>query len=300
MVRKFFVFGLLLFAPIIYGECTTNHLQTVFTQPEQRVRIASFIDNVLRQIPSGKFLSFIDDNNKASMNDMQWYEYLYNNIHIIKNKLPFLKVIKLINFQKNLLAEQIHQLLGDSPRIANSLEIGTPGTYTSSLRSKISGTVYVAHDQERMTDLLQAHSLSVKNGFRGYDNFVALNNYEPLDVSIADNSIDLVICFIGLHHISVEKIDKFVDSLFRVMRPGGVFLLREHDAFNADMFSIVYAAHSIYNAVIPHENLDSEMSEIRNFKPLSYWIDLLERKEFNLSQHERLYKVSSLEFSDKL
>ena len=56
-----------------------------------------------------------------------------------------------------------------------------------------------------------------------------------------------------------------------------MFILRDHDVQNADIESIVYVAHSLFNAILPEESLESEMAEYRNFQPLDYWITLLEK-----------------------
>ncbi len=209
----------------------SDYLENVFAQPQQRTRIASFIDNVLRQVPSERFLEMVDNSGKSpNLCDAAFYEYMRKNFPSIKNRFAIRNVLKLVSFQKNLLAGQINQLIDANYAINNCLEIGTPGTYMECLKPRISGNIYVVNDQPKYSDRLQAYSFNVRKGFKGYDKFVKLNNYEPIDSSIADNSLDLVICFIGLHHIPAEKLDAFVHSIRRVLRPGGVFLLREHDA----------------------------------------------------------------------
>ncbi|MBX9702957.1 MAG: class I SAM-dependent methyltransferase, partial [Silvanigrellaceae bacterium] len=95
---------------------------------------------------------------------------------------------------------------------------------------------------------------------------------------IPDSSVDLVTIFIGLHHAPPHKLEPFVKSVFRVMRSGGVLLLRDHNA-TEEMKPIVNLAHSTFNAGTGVSYHD-EITEIRNFQPLSYWISLLENIGF--------------------
>lgn len=272
---------------------SNDHLISTFTHPEQRIAIASFIDNVLRQIPSESILNLVDHikqntGRRSPLDDPQLYERIRTGVMPLKGRLSTIKVIKLINFQKQLLGKQIQALLGQAEIIQNCLEIGTPGTYSSTIRNRINGNIYVLIEQPQATDILQAHSLSPSKKFKGYDEFVALNDYEPISTKIPNHSIDLIICTIGLHHVPVNKLDAFVDSIKRVLRPGGTFILREHNAHSPELVSLAYAAHSIYNAIIPQETVDSEMKETRNFQSLNYWKNLLEKHGFSIGSEEYL------------
>ena len=144
------------------------------------------------------------------------------------------------------------------------------------------------NSKQQLTDRVQAFSLNPFNNFLAYDTFIPLNNYEPiLPNDIPDNSLDVCVCFIGLHHIPEEKIENFVASIARVLRPGGIFLLREHDAHNEDVKALVYAAHSLFNALVPNETVETELNEYRNFHELTYWIDILAQHGLEVGQ-ERL------------
>lgn len=289
LVATFTVLGSLIGVNASSGD----HLISTFTHPEQRIAIASFIDNVLRQIPSDEVLNLVDQikqdtSLRSSLDDAQFYEKIRVGVMSLKGRLSIFKIINLINFQKQLLGKQIRALLGQTEIIQNCLEIGTPGTYSSAIRDRINGKIYVLTEEPKATDILQAYSLNPLKKFKGYDEFIALNDYAPVSTKIPDHSIDLVICTIGLHHAPVEKLDAFIDSIRRVLRPGGIFILREHNAYSPELVSLAYAAHSIYNAIIPEETVDSEMREIRNFQSLNYWKSLLETHGFSIDADEHV------------
>lgn len=279
-----------LFIPQLFS---SDHVVSVFTEPDQRSAIASFIDSVLRQLPSEKIIELVDEIMlEQDLNDQELYEKLSKKIEPLRSRLDILRVIKLIRFQQQLLEKQITALLGEH-YVGNCLEIGTPGTYSSTIRDRISGKIYALLDKPAITDVVQAYSLNPAHSFKGYQEFVPFNNYDPISQEVPDNSIDLIICTIGLHHVPPHKLDAFIDSLKRVLAPGGIFLLREHNAHSPQLVSLAFAAHSIFNVMIPQESLETELKEVRNFHALAYWKNLLQAHGFVIGAEEYLQEGDS-------
>jgi SAM-dependent methyltransferase len=99
---------------------------------------------------------------------------------------------------------------------------------------------------------------------------------------IPDNSADLVTINQGLHHIPPARLLPFLREVLRILRPGGVFIFREHDV-NLDRhdsqkwgcpLEMVDMAHSIFNAVTGASTAD-ERREVRAFRPLSEWREIV-------------------------
>lgn len=293
--RSFFIV-ILMFNSIGYGQegMSPDHLHSVFAH--QKEAIASFIDHVLRQLPSTLLLNLVDQIKKehsTPLNDAQLYTQISAKLAPYRSCFDTIKIIKLIRFQKQTLKKQIEALLGKTTVIQNYLEIGTPGTYASTIAGLIKGKTYALLDAPRMTDRLQAYSLSLSKGFKGYDEYVALNDYEPISAQIPQGSIDLIICTIGLHHCPPSKLNAFISSIKRVLRPGGIFLLREHNAHTPELVSLASAAHSIFNAVIAKESTQANKEEVRNFNALEYWKNLLEEHGFAIELNEALQEGDS-------
>lgn len=65
-----------------------------------------------------------------------------------------------------------------------------------------------------------------------------MGKFVPIDYSnvalpkwdIPSESADLVTMNQGLHHLPYEEISKFLGEVLRILRPGGLFIMREHDA----------------------------------------------------------------------
>jgi len=75
-------------------------------------------------------------------------------------------------------------------------------------------------------------------------------------------------------------LDAYIQSLYRILKPGGILLLREHDAKDSDTHALIDAAHSLFNVIISQVSLQKNQHELRNFKPLDSWIQLIESHGF--------------------
>jgi 2-polyprenyl-3-methyl-5-hydroxy-6-metoxy-1,4-benzoquinol methylase len=57
-------------------------------------------------------------------------------------------------------------------------------------------------------------------------------------VCLADNRVDLITCFVTLHH--VPQLDMMLAEIIRILRPGGYLILREHDCKTARSLKAKY------------------------------------------------------------
>ena len=256
----------------------TNHLHTVFSTPHLRSEFSGFLDEVLRMVPSKDFYKLVDTiaKQQSPRTDEEWYAVLSQSSRAIGPWLPPLAQLKSLAHQKEVLGTQIMQLLPDTP-VDGYVEIGTPGTYLSKQRG-LGGQFTVVSDKERRSDRMQALSYNPLKKFKAYDNFVALNDHAP--IALPGNSVDVVLLVVGLHHIPVEKLDAFIASISRILRPGGKFILRDHNADGDEMISIVSTAHSVFNVLLSGEDLATELTEYRNFQSLQHWIERIEAAGF--------------------
>jgi ubiquinone/menaquinone biosynthesis C-methylase UbiE len=98
-----------------------------------------------------------------------------------------------------------------------------------------------------------------------------MNNYAPISPdSVADESAELVTCYIGLHHIDPPVLDGFMRSIVRVMKPDGMFILRDHDVVTPEMDTFVSLAQTVFNAGLgaPWE---VNRAELRHFVSIAEW-----------------------------
>ena len=57
-------------------------------------------------------------------------------------------------------------------------------------------------------------------------------------IPLEDHSIDLIICFMTLHHISPYARSALIKEMRRILAPGGTIVIREHDSDNTREFYI--------------------------------------------------------------
>ena len=83
-------------------------------------------------------------------------------------------------------------------------------------------------------------------------------------------------CYIGLHHAPLDRLDAFVASIARVLKPGGRFVLRDHDVTDEYMRAMAALAHAVFNAGlgVPWE---TNAQELRHFRSIDAWVELLDR-----------------------
>lgn len=248
-----------------------------------QVQLHDFCMNVLRMQSSDEWAGLQRDVTSVYPcvpTDIQLYQQLKKSY---QNMQPISRVYRLyqaLKFQQFLLGGQVKQILPDRSVVHGYAEIGGACRYADviSQHTEMTGMRYAVHDSASVQDVLESNRLHVTKGLVPYDVMIPLSDYDPVSaVDIPDASVDMVVCFIGLHHIPTEKLNAFVQSIVRIIRPGGTFILRDHDAFNQDIFDLACAAHTIFNAIVPQCSDEEECCEIRNFQPMQYWIDIIEQ-----------------------
>jgi predicted methyltransferase len=79
-----------------------------------------------------------------------------------------------------------------------------------------------------------------------------------------------------------DKLPPFLASIARVLRPGGWFVVRDHDVRDHDMDSFVSLAHCVFNAGLG-ETWAVNNAELRHFAPVDDWIRRIEAAGFRHS-----------------
>jgi len=252
-----------------------SEFHSVFATPAGADRFYRFLQNVFHLYPENRFQVLIKESLAAYSTDEAIYASLQRELPKIK---PFLAdltyAIPALRKQKREMTRQTLELLGGLRQIEGYIEIGTTGRYLSELGKHIRfhGRNILVNDvapTNSPTDILERGRL------RKRGEFLPLDNYRPLDPQeIPDASIDLVTCYIGLHHAPPDRLDGFVRSIARVLRPGGVFILRDHDVRTSDLDALVRLAHTVFNAGLGIPWAQNQ-AELRDFAPMQRWIDAL-------------------------
>lgn len=63
-----------------------------------------------------------------------------------------------------------------------------------------------------------------------------------------DRKFDLITCMMVLHHVPENALEQYMADIYKLLTPGGIFLIKEHDCFNAADYMIADIEHSLYVA----------------------------------------------------
>jgi SAM-dependent methyltransferase len=166
------------------------------------------------------------------------------------------------------------------------MEIGTTGRYVGRLQSSITfaGDIVLLNAVEPTyspVDIVERGQLS-KIG-----RYVPLKDYLPITrAEVGDSTLDVVANFIGFHHSPPDRRDGFVDSVRRVLRPGGRLILRDHDVNSVEMNHMVALAHDVFNMGLGAP-WDVNQREIRNFTSVNEISRYLESRGFRMLNLQR-------------
>ncbi len=283
-------------APEQGPEARLADLKSIYSNDLMITEFNKFLSNVFMQLDEKKLEVLLKDILGKNMSYEETYKELLARIGEaqkgfiggLKSQLRSLKVIKQV------LGDQIGQLLGKGGKVKGYCEIGYSGRLIRPIQKhaevEITGRKYVVNDVERLTRYIET-------GFPlPYDEFVSLRDYAPLTDRIKPGSIELAVCPIGLHHATKEQLEVFAKSISAIIAPGGSFILRDHDANDPVVAALADAAHSVFNAATG-ETVASEMGEVRRFNSLNHWVELMEKHGFQLVGGPEIQEGDSTENS---
>ncbi len=226
-----------------------SRFRHVYSDPTLRAGFLLFLTNVFHLMPEHALHREIAEAARELATDREIYQRIRERAADIAPMLAGLRYgLPALAKQKAEMAGETAKLVKDRVRAERYVEIGTPGRYVKALRGhmNLGQEVYLVHTSEPS---MSPEDIAERGGPFDVGAYVPLDGYAPLSGTIIpEGKIDLVTNYIGLHHAPRAKLDAFVDSIHGVLRPGGVFVLRDHDVKNHDQDDFVALAHDVFNA----------------------------------------------------
>jgi SAM-dependent methyltransferase len=139
---------------------------------------------------------------------------------------------------------------------------------------RLTGSVTFVHD---VAPGMGPVDIVERGQLRKLGGFVPLNGYAP--IALPAQSDDLVSGFVGLHHMAPSRLMPFLESIARITRPGGYFIVRDHDVKTPAMDAFVSLAHTVFNASLG-ESWETNRNELRHFASIEDWIARIETVGF--------------------
>jgi len=247
-----------------------------------------FLQAVFRTVPEDRFHNLIREASRLHQDEESIYRYIQKEFAGIKPLLADVRYsLPSLFKQKEEMAKQTFNVLGPRKRFSGYAEIGSKGRYYRSLRLKIDikGPLYFIDETPQSytpVDIMERGQL------RKLGSHVPLADYQPLpSPQIADGTLDLVACYVGLHHMTVQQLPPFLASVHRVLRAGGVFIVRDHDVKTERMRALVSLAHTVFNAGLG-ESWETNAAELRFFEAVDTWVRRLDEAGFDDSGNRAL------------
>lgn len=280
--------------PVIYSrsECRQSAFRQVFSSINGRDNFYLFLQNIYHLYPEHLFHELINQCCQRFTSDEDIYHEIQYGLTDIKTALADITyALPALAKQKREMGRQTSEILATATTLEGYLEIGSTGRYIKTLQKTlpISGAIFLCNDVAPDNSLAE---IAERGSISQVGHFFDLADYEPLPPQIiADESLDIVSCYIGLHHCPLNKLDDFIASIARVLKPGGRFILRDHDVGNDSMRTFCALVHTVFNAGLNVTWADNQR-ELRNFQGIDYWItalakhNLIDTQQYLLQQHD--------------
>ena len=250
---------------------------SVYRDEREADRFYAFLQNIFNVLPEDRLHTLIrTETAKHASNDEAIYRGIQAGLKSITPPLAMLThALPSLATQKREMGRQVASLIGEKS-LCDYVEIGTTGRYVRAMKKHLhlTGSVTLVHDVVPgmgPVDIVERGQLRKPGGF------VSLNDYAP--IALPALSADLVSCFVGLHHMAPAKLMPFLESIARITRPGGYFVVRDHDVRTPAMDAFVSLAHTVFNAGLG-ESWETNRKELRHFASIEDWIARIEAVGF--------------------
>ncbi len=257
-----------------------SNFKAIYADAALRGAFLQFLTNVFHLFPEDRLHALIAEITGKTRSDREIYSLVQARLPEIKPLLADLRLaLPALWKQKDEMVAQTLDLLGAERNINGYLEVGSTGRYAGRLQSalKLSGDMVLLHTA---APGYSPEDIVERGGLMKIGRFVPLNEYTAVAPSaVADRSLDLVANYIGFHHSPLSRLDGFVASLHRTLRPGGRMIVRDHDVNAPPMNRMVALAHDVFNMGLgmawPYNQ-----SELRHFTSNIELITYLEARGF--------------------
>ena len=281
------------YRPWLAGPCkdkATQHpceFHQVFGDVHLSDAFYRFLQNVFHTLPEDRFHHLIAQACQLHHDEESVYRYVQSQLKTIKPPLADVTyALPALLKQKAEMAAQTLTVLGDRRQFRGYMEIGSKGRYFRALGAALdlSGPTHFVDERPpgySPVDVLE------RGQFAKLGRHHPLADYAALPEAIESASLDLVTCYIGLHHMTPEQLRHFLASVHRVLRPGGLFIVRDHDVASPAMGALVSLAHTVFNAGLG-ESWETNQKEARHFDSVQMWIARLSDAGFANTGHRIL------------
>lgn len=261
-----------------------NNFKKIYLSLKLKNEFFKFLKNVFTLFPEEDFHKLIAEAAVQKTNDEAIYLEVQSKLDDISPMFSsFRYTLPSLMKQKDEMAKQTLQLLGEGGTYNGYLEIGSSGRYLDYLEEKVNieGERFYADGKKpgyAITEMVDRGQIKI--GAK----YIPLADYKTkYSDTIPKDSLDLVTIYIGFHHCPVELRVPFITSIRDTLRKGGKLILRDHDCDTEEQKVMVALAHDVFN-MGTKESWSYNSNEIRNFYSLDFICNFIEQLGFKFDK----------------
>jgi ubiquinone/menaquinone biosynthesis C-methylase UbiE len=185
--------------------------------------------------------------------------------------------------------KNILEQISPRPQITSYMDFGGGD---GAISSAVAKSLNISQDRAYSADITEWFTREIK---KPYDNLIYITISPDTPLKLPDNSIDLVTAFQVLHH--VENIKFAIKDLHRVLRSGGILIIREHNCENSTDRMMCDVEHSLYEVAMEAQPNMSFLDKYHAwYRDQKQWIDLITNNGFRHMDLNYPYKPSQTKY----
>ena len=151
----------------------------------------------------------------------------------------------------------------------------------------LDGTITESIGKYFKLNKLQTHGVDIKNTNTSE---ITFSLYDGCTLPYSDNSFDLITCSMTLHKVTEESLNTFIQEMYRVMKPGGVLILREHTIKNKDQCKLLDIMYDFSEYVWSDNPIEHSKTRTFNYKSRNGWSDLITKNKFMTYKQPKIHQ----------
>jgi len=270
----------------LFASITTagNNFRQIYTSITLRNEFFKFLKNVFNLFPEEELHKLIAQAAAKKSDDKAVYTEVQSKLDDIAPLFSSIRYsLPSLMKQKDEMARQTLQLLGEGGTYNGYLEIGSSGRYLDYLEENIDiegGRYYADGKEPGYSVTAMVDRGQIKIGAQ----YIPLADYKTRYADIIPKeSLDLVTIYIGFHHCPLDLRVPFISSIRDTLRVGGKLILRDHDCDTEEQKVLVALAHDVFN-MGTNESWTYNSREIRNFYSLDFICKFVEQIGFKFDK----------------
>lgn len=142
--------------------------------------------------------------------------------------------------------ELVHKYLNteDKPKSNHELNVLDVGCAEGAITVMVGQYMNLDPEQVHGCDI---ENISDNNPYQNQFTFTHLSDPDSYKLPYADNSYHVVLALMSLHHIPNKE--AMLAEIHRILKPGGLLVLREHHCINNGLSTVLDIVHGFYSMV---------------------------------------------------